>query len=136
MAEDLVYRSFELAAERAGDISPSVYEKYFARCPASEGLMSHIDELVRGKMMDEVYKLLMTEDYAEEENYLNWEVKNHQFAYSVEPQMYDTLFNALVETIRESLGDDWNADFEDAWRERTEALLQEIHQRFAKQAAS
>ena len=132
MSEDLIVRSFELAVENAGDITPAVYEKYFARCPDSEALMTHIDELVRGKMMEEVYRLIMVEDYGEEEGYLNWEVDNHEMAYSVEPHMYESLFSALIDTVRESLGDEWNAEFEAAWQKRSESLCKEILGRFSE----
>jgi len=129
MAEDLVYTSFEIVADRAGDISPAVYEKYFARCPGSEALMSHIDGIVRGRMLDEVYRLLMNESYKDEESYLNFEVKNHKLAYSVEPHMYENLLSALKDVIAESLADDWNESFEQAWQERINLLLVEIQTR-------
>ncbi len=132
MTEDLVYHSMELVAECPGDISATIYEKYFARCPESEALMSHLDDLTRGRMMEEVYRLFMIDNYVQEEAYLNWEVKNHQVAYSVKPHMYANLFDAIVETIREALGEHWNTDFERAWQKRTNALLVEIHQRFAE----
>ncbi len=134
MSGDLVYQSIELVAEYPGDISVTIYEKYFARCPESEKLMSHLDDIVRGRMMDEVYRLFLIDSYAPEQAYLNWEVKNHQLAYSVEPYMYRNLFDAIVETIREALAEHWNTDFEEAWQKRINALLEEIHQRFANNA--
>ena len=60
---DLVLKSFELAAETGTDITPLIYDKYFKSSPESVDLMSHIDELVRGKMMEEVFRLLMVENY-------------------------------------------------------------------------
>ena len=132
MSDDLVYQSFEIAAEQAGDITGSVYEKYFAACPGSEDLMAHIDEIVRGKMMSEVFRLLMVEDYLDEAVYLTWEVKNHEFAYSVEPQMYGNLFSAVLETMEESLGDAWNLEYEQAWIARIEKMTQEILPRFSQ----
>ena len=129
MTEDLVYTSFEIVAEKAGDIAPAVYKKYFARCPGSEELMTHIDDIVRGRMLDEVYRLMMNETYDEEESYLNFEVKNHKLAYSVQPHMYENLLAALKEVIAESLGNDWNDSFEQAWQSRIDLLLKEIQVR-------
>jgi len=129
MSEDLVYTSFEIVAERAGDISPAVYEKYFARCPGSEALMTHIDSIVRGRMLDEVYRLLMIQGYEEEQGYLNFEVKNHKLAYSVQPHMYENLLSSLKDVIEESLGNDWNESFDQAWQTRIDLLLSEIQTR-------
>ena len=109
-------------------------EKYFQKCPDSESLMTHIDELVRGKMMDEVYRLMMVDNYGDEESYLNWEVDNHEMAYSVEPHMYEALFDALIETIKDCLGDAWNPAYEAQWFARTDNLREEIINRFTTSA--
>jgi len=128
-ADDPVCTSLELAAEIAGDISPAIYKNYFARCPGSEALMQHIDELVRGKMLEEVFRLLMLRDYADETGYLNFEMKNHKFAYSVEAQMYANLLTAVLETVRSSVGDAWTKRFEEAWQQRLASLQAEIDSR-------
>lgn len=132
MSDDLVYRSFERVAERAVDITPKVYQKFFARHPEAESLMGHIDQIVRGRMMDEVYRLLLADDFSEEQQYLNWEVTNHRTAYNVEFDMYPHLMEALVDAVKESMGDDWNADYEDAWAAKNELLMQEVHRRYGK----
>lgn len=126
---DPVVDSLELAAELAGDITPAIYDRYFERCPGSEALMSHIDELVRGKMMVEVYRLVMLKDYSDEANYLQFEVNNHALAYSVEPHMYENLLIALTETVMETLGDQWTDELADAWENRSSTLIKEIQAR-------
>jgi hypothetical protein len=127
--EDPVCISLEIAGEMAGDISPAIYQNYFARCPGSEALMAHIDELVRGKMLDEVFRLLMIEDYTSEANYLNFEMKNHRLAYSVEAHMYGNLLAAIKETVENALGGAWTQSFEQAWQQRLASLLMEIDNR-------
>lgn len=123
---DAVMESLELAADAAGDITGNVYDKYFSRCAGSAALMSHIDDIVRGRMLEEVVRLIMQADYSDEQQYLDFEVNNHKFAYSVEPHMYGNLLSALRDTVRESLGPSWNDRFEAAWSARTDALLKEI----------
>ncbi len=132
---DLVTQSLETAAETAGDITPAIYERYFNSCPGSEALMSHIDELVRAKMMVEVYRLVMLENYRDEEGYLNFEVSNHALAYSVEPHMYGNLLYALMDTVAETLGDDWTPALKEAWETRLDDLLGEINKRAEAHAA-
>ena len=123
---DLVNASLETAAEIAGDITPAIYQRYFASCPGSEALMSHIDDLVQAKMMAEVYRLVMLPSYEDEAGYLNFEVDNHALAYSVEPHMYGNLLYALMDTVAEALGGRWTPDHKQAWDDRLEALLGEI----------
>ena len=129
---DLVTQSLEVAAEKAGDITPAVYETYFAACPGSEALMSHIDHLVRAKMMVEVYRLMMLTNFEDEQGYLNFEVDNHALAYSVEPHMYGNLMHALMDTVAQALGDDWNPDYLSAWEDRIQDLSNEISSRIKK----
>lgn len=126
---DLVTESLEQAAEIAGDITPAIYQRYFESCPGSEALMSHIDELVQAKMMAEVYRLVMLSDFTDEQGYLNFEVSNHALAYSVEPHMYSNLLYALMDTVAETLGKDWTSNYQSAWEDRLDSLLQEINQR-------
>lgn len=128
--ENLVYRSFEIVSESGDDITPAVYDKFFARCPESKALMSHIDDIVRGKMMDEVYRILLADDFSDDQAYLDWEVRNHEDAYSVEVKMYGVLLDALAETVQEKMGADWNADYERAWTNKNATLMQEIEKRF------
>ena len=107
MTEDLISTTFEMAAEIGGDLAPAIYANYFARCPGSQALMSHIDDIVRGKMLEEVYRLLMLSDYSGEQGYLNFEMKNHKLAYSVEAHMYGNLLAAILDTVRDAIGDQW-----------------------------
>jgi hypothetical protein len=126
---DPISESLELAAESAGDITEAVYRLYFERCPGSAELMSHIDHIVRGRMLEEVLRLLMQPDYCGEQEYLDFEMKNHRQAYSVEPHMYGNLLGALRDTIRDSLDSAWSDEFEAAWQARLDRLLEEISAR-------
>lgn len=126
---DLVTESLLIAAENAGDIAEDVYRNYFERCPGSEALMAHIDHLVRGKMLEEVFRLIMLESYADESNYLNFEVNNHKLAYSVEPHMYGNLLAALTDTVRSAVGEAWTPEMQSAWEARTASLTKEIELR-------
>ena len=131
MSQALIEQSLEIVADRAGDISARIFTRYFEKCPESEVLMSHMDRISRGKLMEEVFRLVLVEDYSEEQDYLTWEVKNHELAYSARPFMYENLFAALVDTISECLSDDWDAAIEAAWREKVAMLLGEIVPRFS-----
>ncbi|MFT7687022.1 MAG: hemoglobin-like flavoprotein [Candidatus Azotimanducaceae bacterium] len=126
---DPILTSFELAAERAEDITDTIYDKYFAACPESEELLRNVDQGVKGKMIQEVIRLIMVEDYQEESDYLNFEVKFHQSSYSVELHMYSNLLNAVHSVIRGLIGTDWTKEFEIAWTNRLGMLSQELEKR-------
>ena len=128
---ELIHETLEIAAEREGDLTPAVYHEYFERCPESAALMSHIDDIVRGRMLEEVLLLVMLESLEGEAQYLDFEVNNHRLAYSVEPHMYGNLLEALRQVVRNSAGDDWKPEYDAAWDKKIEALLAEISRRQA-----
>ena len=120
--QDQIIASLEIAAEKCGDINPAVYERYFQKSPGSEELMIQIDHLVRGKMMEEIMRLLMSEDFSGEDEYLTFEMKTHEEAYSVIKSMYGSLLHSVWEILKEGLGDEWTDAFEAAWDNRIQAL--------------
>ena len=122
---DPVMRSFEIAAERAGDITAAVYERYFASCPGSKALMSHIDQHVQGRMLEEVIEILLTDRPETLREYLRFETKTH-VSYGVEEPMYANLLVAVRDTVRDALSSDWNAGYAQAWDDRIDMLLAEV----------
>ena len=124
--QDSIMASLEIVAEKCGDINTAVYERYFQKSPGSEELMSHIDHLVRGKMMEEVMRLLMLEDTVAEDEYLSFEMKTHEQAYSVIQSMYTSLLTSVWEIVREGVAADWTKEFENAWQERIASLSEAL----------
>lgn len=124
MADELM-RSFELAGERAGDITEQVYEAYFARCPESRKLMVLTDEHMRGRMLESVVLLLMVGSAQEQRDYIAFETKSHK-SYGVRPHMYENVLTAVRDTVRSAVGKDWTSAMEAAWSARLDAILQEI----------
>ena len=120
-----ILQSLSEVAEKSGDIAPYIYKAYFQRCPGSEALMSHIDDLVKGRMMAEVFKLLMAEDLPKLGRYLRFETKTHK-GYGAEPQMYENLLISVRDTVKKSLGAGWRDEYEQAWQARLQELLHEI----------
>ena len=135
MTSDLVLQSLEMAIEKTadtpseGDIAPACYARFFEMSPESAELMCHMDPIQHGNMMAEIFRLMMLSDYSSEQQYFNWEVENHNNAYSVLPDMYNTLLDSLISVVAEILGDDWNERYQLAWQSRSELLLKEIKQR-------
>ena len=121
--QDIIEQSLERAAEVMDDFSGSVYKRYFDLQPDAEDLMSHLDDIVRGKMVAEIIRLLFVEDYHEEVDYLRFETKTHADSYFVKADMYPDLLTAVVASVKEGAGDIWEASVEQAWQKKQEDLL-------------
>lgn len=121
MSEPLL-DSLELAAAKAGDIAPAVYERYFERCPDSRTIMIHTDSYMRGRMLDEVFRLLMSGGVEEEREYLEFETTNHR-AYGAAPHMYENVLLAVRDVVADVLGSEFSAGMDVAWKQRVQELL-------------
>jgi len=121
---ELIAESLELLGESDADIYGRVYEHFFRMNPGAEELMTHMDELTRGRMLEEVTRLLMVEDLGAESAYVTFEYNNHKTAYSVQSRMYRELFDAFAITVKEIVGDAWRPEFDEAWLSRAKELEQ------------
>ena len=128
----VVCRTFEVAAERIGDLVDPVYARYFAGDPDAEALMSHMDPLTRGRMLTEVLRLLMSWDDETDGPYLDFEVNNHQLAYRVQAPMYGELLQAVRDTVADAMGAEWDGECASAWDARIGQLVDQIARRAAQ----
>ena len=126
--QPLIDQSLERAAETLDDFSEQVYKHYFDLQPDAEQLMSHIDDIVRGKMMAEIIRLLLVEDYQQEQDYLLFEARTHADSYFVVDDMSADLLTAVVAAVQEGAQDSWDAKFEQAWDEKSQSLLVAIRE--------
>lgn len=124
---DPVLTSFELAAESGRDITADAYERFYARCPEARAIMSHVDQHMQGRMLEEVLELLMTPDGEVEEGQLAFEMSNHR-SYGTSPDHYRPLLEAVRDTVQAELGHGWNARFAKAWHQRIATLLGQIQE--------
>ena len=124
----VVGSSLERVALVVDDLSESVYQRYFAADPAAAALMAHMDDLTRGRMLNEVLRLVMEWDPVGDSAYLDFEVRNHQYAYRVDGGMYRELLLALREAVAQVLGESFEPD-RLAWETRIADLLAEIETR-------
>jgi hypothetical protein len=81
-------------------------------------------------MLNEVLRLVMAWDPAGDAAYLDFEVRNHQYAYQVDGRMYRELLVALRDTVAEILGETFEPE-RAAWDARVAELLAEIEKRAA-----
>jgi len=131
MSQAIIESALEQLIETGGDLGQDCFARFFERSEEGRGLMEHMDEVHRGKMMAEIYRLLLTPDLSTETDYLNWESKNHQTAYFVPKSLYPVFMDALIESISASLGADWTQTVAEAFQVQCDRIVQEIQTRYS-----
>jgi hemoglobin-like flavoprotein len=128
-----IQRSFELAAERCEDLTPSVYRRLFLEHPEAEAMFRReAGDLVKGSMLALAIDAMM--DFAGDRKgsfrMIECEVQSHD-AYGTPPKLFGEFFGVIADTMREILGADWSPEIEDAWLRLLAELDQVIAQRDA-----
>ena len=126
--QELIERALECAAEDDPELNNLVYRNFYEAMADAGQLMSHVDEGVRGKMMAEIYRLLLAEDVAASDgDYLVFETKTHANSYFVLPEMYNVLSDVFLQTLRLSAAREWSPTVEAAVSRRLNSLARAIN---------
>jgi hemoglobin-like flavoprotein len=115
--EALITQSFELAAEKAGDLTPLVYARLFREHPDMEALFwRDKNHQVKGEMLSQVAVAIL--DFVGPRRYasqlIRTEVVNHA-GYDVPPDVFRLFFGIVRDTMKDVSGPDWTADMDAAW---------------------
>ena len=125
--QELIERALECAAEDDPKLNERIYKNFYDAMPYAQQLMSQVDEGVRGKMMAEIYRLLLADDVAtSDSDYLVFETKTHANSYFVRPEMYRLLSDVLLQTLRLSAARVWGPAVEAAVSRRLNAMTTAI----------
>jgi hemoglobin-like flavoprotein len=116
--EELVTRSFELAAARCEDLTPLVYERLFRQSPEMQPhFWRDTNGAIKGEMLSRVIEAIF--DFMGERKYadhlIQCEVVTHA-GYDVPPEVFATFFGTVAETMKDLLGPDWSPETDEAWR--------------------
>lgn len=118
----ILHQCFEKLAVQGVDLAPAVYQRFTAIAPESAEHLTIMDERMRGRMLDQVYQLLLDEV---DDNYLAFETHMHR-GYGANPQLYRSLLTAVKDATKNTLGADWSATDESAWNRSIDRLVGEI----------
>jgi hemoglobin-like flavoprotein len=113
-----IERSLELAAERAGDLTPRVYEILFDRQPQMKPMFwRDTGGAIKGEMLMRVFEAIF--DFIGERQYadhlIQCEVVTHA-GYDVPPDVFATFFGLVGEVVREACAGGWTPAMDGAWR--------------------
>jgi hypothetical protein len=126
--QELIERVLECAAEDDPRLNETIYKNFYEAMPDAEQLLSHVDEGTRGKMIAEIYRLLLAEDVAASDgDYLMFETKTHANSYFVLPEMYNVLSDVFLQTLRLSAAREWSPTVEAAVSRRLNSLARAIN---------
>jgi hemoglobin-like flavoprotein len=126
-----IEQSFELAADRCGDLTPLVYERLFAVQPEARALFrTEGSELVKGSMLALTIEAIL--DYVGERSgryrMIECEAISHD-AYGTSRELFVTFFAAIADTLRDLLGSDWSDEIDGEWRRllaELDGVVQEV----------
>jgi hemoglobin-like flavoprotein len=126
-----IEQSFELAADRGGDLTPLVYERLFAVHPEARALFrTEGSELVKGSMLALTIEAIL--DYVGERRgryrMIECEAISHD-AYGTSRELFITFFAAIADTLRDLLGSDWSDEIDGEWRRllaELDGVVQEV----------
>jgi hemoglobin-like flavoprotein len=113
----LIEASLEAAGERAGDVTPLVYQRLFVRQPDMEPMFwRDTDGSVKGEMLTRVFEAIL--DFLGPRAYastlIQCEVVTHD-GYGVPPEVFGTFFGVVADTMADILGAAWDAETAAAW---------------------
>jgi hypothetical protein len=115
---DIIARSLELVAERAGDPSPQVYARLFTEFPDTEPrFVRDVTGAIRAEMLTMVFQCLMDPAGPYQLNLVRAERVNHD-GFGTPNDEFDRFFGLVHETCRELCGSAWTAEFDAAWTAR------------------
>jgi len=132
-SENLILRSFELAAERCEDLTPLVYRLLFEQHPEAEGMFrSEGSAPVKGSMLALTIEAML--DFAGPRTghfrLIECEVSSHD-AYGTPRELFVAFFGVIANALREIIGTDWSPEIDVAWRKLLDEIGRVVSQREA-----
>ena len=117
-SENLIERSFEIAAERCEDLTPLVYGRLATEHPETQTMFrSEGSELVKGSMLSMTIEAIL--DFAGERSgkfrMIECEISSHD-AYGTPRDLFIAFFGVIANTLREILGPEWTPEIDRAWQ--------------------
>lgn len=123
MSVELIERSLEGVAERAGDPTPRVFARLFAELPETEERFARdVTGAVRGEMLAMVFDCLMNPAGPYQANMVRAERVNHD-GFGTSQAVFDRFFWIVRDTCRELAGEDWTSETDAAWTAQIEQVL-------------
>lgn len=120
--QEILTQCFEDVAHTGTDLTAAVYDKFTRDMPEANQHIGIMDERMRGRMLDQVYKLLLEETDGE---YLKFETDMHR-GYGADTALYRGILQAVKGAVEDCMGDRWSTREDEAWNRSIDHLIDEI----------
>lgn len=128
--QQLIANTLDRLAERDIDITPQVYERFFALCPEAKPLFSSTASAgPHGRMLYELFQMLtgqMVQQPGEPVPMVST-AREHS-AWGATAPMYPLFVEALLQSLGDALGADWTPALAEAWQRELVHLLSQMPQ--------
>jgi len=119
---EVIQRCFEVVAELDADMTNEVYRKFSEASPEAIQYIEDMDERTRGRMLDQVYTLLMGES---ENEYLKFETRMHE-GYGANSGFYQSFLLAVKASVQEVLNGSWSSVEDAAWTDMINEIIVKV----------
>lgn len=114
--KSLVQESFAAAADKAAEVAQSFYKKLFSLDPSVRPMFPDDMKSQEGKLIATLAFAIKNLNSPENLFPALDELSKRHVSYGVKNHHYDTVGIALIETLRDMLGEKFNPELENAWR--------------------
>ena len=118
----VIRQCLEEVAEIDTDLTPAIYARLSRQVPEIDQHIDYLDERMRGRMLDQVYQLLLGEL---DRDYLDFESRMHE-GYGATPAMYRGMLQAVKEEVRDVLAEQWSDSRDVAWNCTIDRIVVEL----------
>jgi hemoglobin-like flavoprotein len=112
----LIQRNLDVVTERAPDLTTRFYGALFQRHPELSQLFGRRSTEAQGRMLLEAVVAVV--DHLQDMPWLDATLRalgKKHVEYGVTEEMYPLVASALIDTLREASGDQWDDSTADAW---------------------
>lgn len=122
--QQVLYHCFEKVAESAIDLTPAVYARFIESMPQASQHIGYMDSRMQGRMLDQIYKLLLGES---DSGYLEFETKVHK-GYGADTGLYRGLLMAIKAAMKDTMAQAWGSETDAAWDRTIDRIIKDIAQ--------
>lgn len=124
-----ISESLEIAAEYVDDLSPCVYQRFFAVMPEARELFGgDCDRSLQGRMLNAILLTILDQAAGRlnRAHVQTWAMDHRM--WEVSAGMFPAMLNGLQDAVRESVGTRWMGGHQEAWERQVSQLLETIDQ--------
>lgn len=125
---EVINACLEHVASNDVDIAAAVYQNFASHMPQASAQMAHMDDRMRGRMLEQVYNLLLNEV---DTGYLEFETDMHK-GYGADIAAYQRLLQAVKNAVKTEMSTNWNTVHDTAWNRSIDRIVGDIQQIAAK----